>query len=90
MKNPIASNRSSALILGALTFALTLIGTALRAINLYLNFDMRVGYYSPAVLVDIMNIFFVLSIIVFGALSFVMGTTICALRKLVLNFSDGI
>lgn len=82
MKNPIANNRSSALILGAIAFALTFIGAALRVINLYLNFDISIGYYSSSALVDIMNIFFVLSVFALGALSFVM------VKKLALETSE--
>ena len=72
MKNPIANNRSAAMLLGALTFALTLIGVVLRALTLYLKFDMSVGYYTPSLLVSVMNIFLVLSVVAFGVLSFVM------------------
>ena len=72
MKNPIANNRSSALTLGAIAFALTFIGAALRVINLYFNFDMSAGYYSSSILVDVMNIFLVLSVLALGVLSFLM------------------
>ena len=72
MKNPIASNRASALLLGALTFALTLTGVVLRAVALYLKFDMNVGYYAPSLLVSIMNVFFIVAAVALLALSFVM------------------
>ena len=73
MKNPIANNRKFAAILGAATLALLLIGVALRIINLYFNFEMETGYYySSALLADIMHVFFALSVLSLGILSFVM------------------
>lgn len=77
MKNPIASCRKSAAIFGAIALALTLIGDVLRIINLYVNFEMSTGYYySSAILVDIMHIFFVLAVIGIGVLSFVLAKKI--------------
>ena len=73
MKNPIANNRKFAALLGAITLALMLIGIALRIINLYCNFEMETGYYySSALLPDIMHVFFALSVLTLGILSFVM------------------
>ena len=72
MKNPIANNRSSAIIFGVAAFALTIIGVVLRIINLFSNFEIEAGYYySSAPLVDVMHIFFAASVLVIGILSFI-------------------
>lgn len=74
MKNPIANCRKPVAIFVAITMALTLIGLILRIVNLYTNFEISTGYYySSAILVDIMHIFFVLSVIAIGVLSFVLA-----------------
>ena len=77
MKNPIASSRKSAALFGAIALVLTVIGAALRAVNLYTNFEIEAGYYySSAILVDIMHAFFVTSVAVFAVLAFVMAKKI--------------
>ena len=77
MKNPVVNNRSFAAIFSAITLALTLIGAVLRLINIYCNFEISAGYYySSAILPDIMHIFFVLSVLALGVLSFVMAKRI--------------
>ena len=84
MKNPIATSRKSAALFGAAALALTLIGTILRIINLYFNFEIEVGYYySSAILVDIMHVFFLLSVIGIGILALVM------VKKISLQAVDG-
>lgn len=74
MKKPIANYRKPVAIFMAITIALTLIGVILRVVNLYTNFEMSTGYYySSAILVDIMHVFFALSVIAIGVLSFVLA-----------------
>ena len=73
MKNPIAGSRKTAALFGVIALALTLIGAALRIINIYSNFEISVGYYSPALLVDVMHVFFALSVLAIGGVAFALA-----------------
>ena len=72
MKNPIANNRPLALVFALITLVLTIVGVALRIINLYTNFEIDAGYYVASPLVDVMHVFFALSVLALLLLSVVM------------------